>query len=254
MDTKPDSYEGKHDDDDEILPEQLGSEAKVEEEKEAEPNDRDIDIDSLVRVTNEEMRQALKQGAKKKQSVEIFGVTIEDPKTALKKYDQAIKLVKKKLPIDLNDIFFTKFEGDKVGLSASPGIFLDVLTLMHPASRMAQVLSHERLHKKNTVPSEALVLATGRELGFLDEGGFVLTEKYNDAMEGFYDFIGRIGSPRRKKRTVLKIYDLYSKGKFEDIHKIYEKKYLKKLKTEEERREGDYFFFNIVFPELERMW
>jgi hypothetical protein len=113
---------------------------------------------------------------------------------------------------------------------------------------------HELSHKGGDIENEGVVEAYTQSLlkssGMIDKDGLQITDKYNRALENFYEFASRVDEDADLSRAVEEIYELYYKGEYESIYQLYKDKYMSTLQTNEERDEA-FSFFEEVFPELE---
>ncbi len=203
------------------------------------------DLDKKSGITASEAMSVLKTG-----DSEIAGQKIKNPEQAYKNLEFALSKVKEyfsgTLKIDLSDIQFQKFRGDIVGESKESGTFVDPIMLMHPAIRLAHVISHELAHQNDTIQNEGLVESYVEQF-FGDTG---IEHIYDEALNNFTEFAKRFDSSNDAPSATKKIYELYYQGKFESIYKGYHDNYIKNLKTEKEKNEA-FKLFRIVFPELE---
>ncbi|MCX6734429.1 MAG: aminopeptidase [Candidatus Peregrinibacteria bacterium] len=196
-------------------------------------------------------KKALKilEGGKSGQPVEVAGKEFENPLKAYQKLQEALAYVKtyfgRKLKINLDEISFKKFEGNIAGESTEQGVKINPIMLMHPAIRLAHVIAHELAHDKKKIMNEALVESYVHE--FFGEDG--TEHNYELAVDQFKEFAKKCSGKESSKKAVEKIYELYYSGKFEKIYEMFEKNYIKSLKTNEEKDEA-FKKFRDVFPEL----
>ncbi len=203
------------------------------------------DLEKKSGTTASDAMSVLKTGGS-----EIAGQEITNPESAYANLEFALSKVKEyfnvTLKIDLNDIQFEKFHGDIVGESKESGTFIDPVMLMHPAMRLAHVISHELAHQNNTIQNEGLVESFVDQF-FGDDG---VEHGYDEALKHFAEFAKRFDKSDDAKLATTKIYELYYNEKFESIYKGYHDNYVKNLKTDEEKDEA-FQLFKTVFPELE---
>lgn len=206
------------------------------------------DIEAASALTAKKTLKVL-EGGKYGQPVEVAGRKFENPQKAYQKLKEALKYVKtyfgKNLKINLDEISFKKFEGDIAGESTEHGAFINPIMLMHPAMRLAHVIAHELAHNKAQIMNEALVESYVHE--FFGEDG--MGDKYELAVDQFREFAKKCSGKESSKKAVEKMYELYYSGRFEKIYEMFEKNYMKGLKTEEEKEEA-FKKFKDVFPEL----
>jgi hypothetical protein len=187
--------------------------------------------------------------------VDIGGEKVLDPKKAYETLQSALNHVSRYLNFDKNDISFRKFSGSTVGEATAEGVEIDPIMLMHPVNRLAQVITHEFLHKKGGIENEGLVEAATVALLkasglYSEEGGLKMTKNYTFAVENFKKFIARVSEGEDENKVLLKVYDLYYSGKYNEIYRMYENKYLNGFPDEKDRAK-EFLFFKNVFPEFE---
>lgn len=206
------------------------------------------DIEAASALTAKKTLKVL-EGGKSGQPVEIAGRKFENPEKAYQKLQEALKYVKKyfgrNLKINLDEISFKKFQGDIAGESTEQGAFINPIMLMHPAMRLAHVIAHELAHNKAKIMNEALVESYVHE--FFGEDG--MGDKYELAVDQFREFAKKCSGKDNVKKAVEKMYELYYSGRFEKIYEMFEKNYMKGLKTDAEKDEA-FEKFRDVFPEL----
>lgn len=205
-------------------------------------------VDSAVRITLAESLKVLRSADSNK-AVDVVGQRAGKPEDAYKKLEEALKYVKayfgKTFKINLDEISFKKFEGDIAGESTEHGAFINPIMLMHPAMRLAHVIAHELAHNKAQIMNEALVESYVHE--FFGEDG--MGDKYELAVDQFREFAKKCSGKESSKKAVEKMYELYYSGRFEKIYEMFEKNYMKGLKTDAEKDEA-FEKFREVFPEL----
>lgn len=187
----------------------------------------------------------------KKPKLEIAGLEIPDPKKAYENLEFALAKVKEcfghYFHINLDEMYFRQFHGNMVGESRKEGTYYDPILLMHPAQRFAHVKGHELGHDKGRIKNEALVDVFAQvKLFFGAEDplhGFELAE------EKFKELAKRCDRNGDFKAGTEKLYAFYYRGEFEKMYKLYERNYIKGLKTEREKDEA-FELFREVFPEL----
>lgn len=182
----------------------------------------------------------------------VADLEIPDPNAALKNMEEAFRLLPECVKPKPDDVFFKSLPGNKVGESTKEGAKIDPMMLLHPAHRLAHVIAHETAHRKNTVPNEGLVEGYLRAVGVVDtgkDGEPKTTEKYNVALMGFSEFLERISGGQDPKSMAIEIYNLYYKGDYEKIYKMY-MKHVRTLTHGRERDQAVRLFWD-VFPELE---
>lgn len=205
----------------------------------------DKDLEKKTGTTAFDVMSVLQEGGS-----EIADQKIANPEQAYANLQSALSKVKEyfagTLKIDLADIKFQKFHGDIVGESKESGTFIDPIMLMHPAIRLAHVMSHELAHQNNTIQNEGLVES------FVDQffGDNGIEHGYDEALKNFAEFAKRFDSSGDAKLATRKIYELYYQENFESIYKSYHDNYVKNLKTDKEKDEA-FQLFRTVFPELE---
>lgn len=180
---------------------------------------------------------------------DVTGVEVVNPQQAYKNLETALKMVRKYFKFDAKDLYFKQFPGDVAGESVDGKVQVDPIFLMHPAVRLAHIITHEVAHQGGEIENEALVEAFVQAIGFADDG-LKLTDEYNMALENFYIFVEEVADGRETEEVVSEIYNLYYNGDYEAIYEMYEKKYMSKLKTDEDKNHA-FEFFESVFPELE---
>lgn len=217
----------------------------------AEKNTQKGALDELVTETTIDAAshvQGILQG-KVGKPVDIAGEKV-DPEVAYENLKEALELVGDFLNFDPNDLYFQKFCGETVGEARGEKIIVDPLMLMHPAARLAHVIAHEKAHMEGDVDLDSLVESYISTLGFVQNDGAILSPKYISAQENFHEFINRIADGKTVDETVEKVFNLYYRGKFDQIYALYDDKYIQKLGTKEEKDEA-FAFFKTVFPLLE---
>lgn len=215
---------------------------------ELEKGPEGADIEAASALTAKKTLKVL-EGGKSGQPVEVAGRKFENPQKAYQKLQEALKYVKsyfgRNLKINLDEISFKKFQGDIAGESTEHGAFINPIMLMHPAMRLAHVIAHELAHNKAKIMNEALVESYVHE--FFGEDG--MGDKYELAVDQFREFAKKCSGKESSKKAVEKMYELYYSGRFEKIYEMFEKNYMKGLKTEEEK-DAAFKKFKDVFPEL----
>lgn len=205
-------------------------------------------VDSAAKLTLAKSIKVLRS-VDANEAVDIAGFRAGKPEEAYKKLEEALKYVKayfgKTFKINLDEISFRKFAGNMVGESTEEGAFVDPVMLLHPAIRLAHVISHELAHDKKKIMNEGLVESYVH--AFFGEDGTEHT--YNAATEKFAEFAKNCSEKGDVKETTKKIYELYYTRRFEKIYEMFEKNYLSGLETEEEKEEA-FKLFREVFPEL----
>lgn len=208
----------------------------------------DNTVDALSKVTLAESIKILRS-ADVHEAVDVAGFRAGKPEQAYKKLEEALKYVKKyfgkTFKINLDEISFKKFAGNMVGESTEEGAFVDPVMLLHPAIRLAHVISHELAHDKKKIMNEGLVESYVH--AFFGEDGTEHT--YNAATEKFEEFAKKCSEKGDIKETTKKLYELYYTRRFEKIYEMFEKNHLSGLETEEEKDEA-FKLFREVFPEL----
>jgi hypothetical protein len=207
----------------------------------------------VLKKAAKEHKKALKKG-RVAPSLYLADQEIKDPEQAYKTFLAAIKMVKKQMPgflrFTLDQLQFQKLAGEIVGKSDAKGETVDPVMLLHPVMRLATVIFHEILHKKNEVPNEGLV----HTLTELYCGKIETTKEYSRKVENFMKFAA-IYSNGKIATGAKDIYKLYykasSKNRPEDYKAIRER-FLKQAKKHKmfasDESAGE--FFNEVFPEL----
>jgi len=203
-------------------------------------------VEEAQAVTFNKAVKALKDASGK---TEVAQQRVANPEVAYAKLQEALKMVKsyfgKTLKINLNEISFQKFGGNRVGESTEKGAFIDPVMLLHPAVRLAHVIAHELAHKKKSITNEGLV--EGYVHAFFGEDG--TNHTYEESVVKFEEFSAKCANKISMEETTKKIYEHYYAGRFEKIYEMFEKNYLKNLKTDAEKDEA-FQLFREVFPEL----
>ncbi len=183
------------------------------------------------------------------EAVDVAKQRVGKPEEAYKKLQEALKHVKKYfgkvLKINLDEISFKKFAGNRVGESTEAGAFIDPIMLLHPAIRLAHVIAHELAHNKKKIMNEGLVESYVH--AFFGEDG--TNHTYEDATAKFEEFAEKCTNKGDAKETTKKMYEFYYTGRFEKIYEMFEKNYLSGLKTDAEK-DAAFKLFRVVFPEL----
>jgi hypothetical protein len=205
-------------------------------------------VDSAAKVTLAKSIKVLRS-VDANEAVDIAGFRAGKPEEVYKKLEEALKYVKayfgKTFKINLDEISFKKFAGNMVGESTEEGAFVDPVMLLHPAIRLAHVISHELAHDKKKIMNEGLVESYVH--AFFGEDGTEHT--YNAATEKFAEFAKKCSEKGDAKETTKKLYELYYTRRFEKIYEMFEKNHLSEQETEEEKDEA-FKLFRDVFPEL----
>lgn len=189
-------------------------------------------------------------GAAANTDVEVAGERVNAPE-AHAKFKEALALVKQHLgkvvDVDLDEIEFTKLEGNIVGEAVERATLLDPAIFRHPAFVIAQVVAHELLHKNTRIPNEGLVqAAVERVFGKSAD----VQHTYGKMVADFRELAARFNKQGDSDAGIQEIYKLYDKEDFEGIFEGYERNYIDRLESEDERNRSFEFFLS-VFPELE---
>lgn len=182
--------------------------------------------------------------------VEVAGERV-NAREAHAKFKEALALVKqylgKVVDVDLDEIEFTKLEGNIIGEAVERATLLDPAIFRHPAFVIAQVVAHELLHKNTRIPNEGLVqAAVERVFGKSAD----VQHTYEKMVTDFTELAARFNQHGDSDAGIQEIYRLYDVEDFEAIFEGYEKNYMDRLESEDERDRAFEFFLS-VFPELE---
>lgn len=199
--------------------------------------------------TADDVFRLLEGAASSDEEVRVVKVAGEkvNAKEAFQKFKEALQLTREKLTqmgikIDLNDIQFQKLEGNMVGESVERATLLDPALFRHPVFVIAMVLSHELLHKNNSIPNEGMVQAIAEQLY---GGSGNVEHEYKEMVKNFKELAALCDESGDAEVGAREIYELYDVKKYEDIYELF----MNKLKTEQEKDEAHEFFARI-FPEL----
>ena len=156
-----------------------------------------------------EAREELKKG----ETITLGGRTFKRPEKAAEKIEEAFRLVagalKKNLIPNLDEqVAFKEFQGNIVGESTPEVAFIDASMLMHPATRLAQVIGHELAHAGATIENEALVETYVEEV--LNTTNYTREEVYQTSIDRFGEFAARFDPSGNRKSGTITIYELFN--------------------------------------------
>ncbi len=203
-------------------------------------------------MTYKQVAEILKNAGERNIEAEIDGLNFPNPLEVYYRMEGVLNQINTVLGADSNDLYFTKFEGNVVGQAENGRVKVDLIMLLHPRSRLAHVIGHEFAHapdKMEGIPNEGLVEAYLKAIGLADNEANK-TERYDLALENFYEFVKRIKREKERDETVIEIYKLYYNDDYEGIFQLYKKRYIDELIGDNEKQKA-YEFFRTVFPELE---
>lgn len=206
-------------------------------------------VSSAASDTGAEVLRKL-AGAAANTDVEVAGERV-NARESHARFKEALGLVKQHLgnvvDVDLNKIEFTKLGGNIVGEAVERATLLDPAIFRHPAFVIAQVVAHELLHKNTRIPNDGLVqAAVERVFGKSTD----VQHTYEKMVTDFRELAARFNQHGDSDAGIQEIYRLYDREDFEGIFERYEKNYISRLDSEEERDRAFEFFLS-VFPELE---
>lgn len=203
------------------------SQKKMREDKESDHINNVIELNRLV--TLKDVMEVLKMDDSSK--LIIDGIEVVDPRFVYQRLKIYLVELAESFPVDMNEIYFKNFAGKVVGESNRDGVVIDATMLMHPALRLT--MAHELAHAKNKVINEGLVELYVESL--YGKEGAVLTEKYEEYVNRFKQFVREFDESKSNDENVKIIYALYYNGRFREIY---------------EQWGGDLEVFLKVFPEL----
>lgn len=211
-------------------------------------------------VSSKEAIDLLKAGAKKKLPVTIAGEVINDPETAWKNFEKAVRLAKQKMKgfaeVNIEAIGFRQMQGIEAGESVGNMVILDPKNLNQPMEILSMLIAHEFGHQFGEVENEGMNQALIEVL--FDNTGMPHTyrdkvAKFNQFAEIFDRGWFRNGN---YKRGVIEIYKLFVAGEFAEIRETFIPKYVRAVRSERKMKKDEAKalaenFFSEVFPEIQ---